>query len=299
MLLSKLGELGLIEKIKKTISNSPAVLQGIGDDCAVVKFDKDRLMLLSCDMLMEGIDFTSRVNPYLLGRKAIACSISDIAAKGGLPKYTLVALGIPKNKTYAYVRRFYKGLNYWAKKFKIDIVGRDISESERVVIDVSMVGLVEKQKLVLRKGSQQGDIIFVTGKLGDITSDKHLTFKPRLEEARFLVNNFKVNSMIDISDGLALDLSRILKVNDQGAVIYEDLLPKHKKKSALSDVLYQGEEFELLFTLSAKEAKRLFSFKKRLYTPIGKITDKKYGIRLIDHNCKISFLRPKGYRHFS
>ena len=298
MRLSELGELGLIEGIRQSIKNSAAVLKGIGDDCAVVKFNKRLFMLLTCDMLVQGVDFKPEVNPYLLGRKAIACSISDIAAKGGLPRYALVSLGIPRSKSYGYLKRLYKGLNHWAEKFNIDIVGGDISRSEKLVIDISMVGLVEKNKLVLRRGTKLNDIIFVTGKIGSSSLGKHLSFKPRLKEARFLVENFKVNSMINVSDGLVLDLSRILKENRLGAIIFEGLIPKQRQDSRLKDVLYQGEDFELLFTLSVKEAKRLIAHKDKLYSPIGQITEEDCGLKLIDRSCRVRPLEPRGYCHF-
>lgn len=288
----------MIERIKRLIKNSPSVFKGIGDDCAVVELDKTRYMLFTCDMLIEDVDFTHRTSPYLIGRKAIGSSISDIASKGGLPKYTMVALGLPKDKTYNFIKQLYRGINCWAKRFKIDIVGGDISRSNKLVIDISMTGLVEKDNLVLRSGAEKDDIIFITGRLGNIAKMKHLTFKPRLEEGRYLVQNYEINSMIDISDGLALDLSHILKQSNVGAIVYEKLLPLDKGCSDIRKALYMGEEFELLFSLSVKEANRLIASGQKIYSAIGQITDRRNGMKLIDRNCKEKALRPLGYCHF-
>lgn len=298
MKITKLGEFGLIERIKKWVKNSPEVFKGIGDDCAVLKFDRTRYMLYCCDMLIENVDFTYRARPYLIGRKAVGSSISDIAAKGGIPKYALVALGIPKDKSYKFIRDLYRGINYWAKRYKIDIVGGDISRSERLVIDISMIGLVEKKNLILRGGAKINDIIFLTGKLGDLGSKKQFYFKPCLEEARYLVRNYRINSMIDISDGLALDLSHILKESNVGAVIYEKLIPVSKSGCEIKTALSKGEEFELLFSVAPKEAKRLINAKKKIYTAIGQIVDRRYGFRLITQDGKEKTLRPQGFLHF-
>lgn len=298
MKIAKLGEFALIENIKRWVRNSPDVLRGIGDDCAVVKYTKDKYMLLCCDMLVERVDFTEKTPAVLIGRKAIALSISDIAAKGGVPQYALVALGLPGNKTDRFVREIYRGMDYWAKKFKINIVGGDISKAARLVIDVAMVGFVEKNNLVLRSGAKNGDIIFVSGSLGGSIFGKHLSFKPRLEEARYLVKNYRIHAMIDISDGLSADLGHILTESKTGAIIYERLIPLSKKCQSFNNALQGGEDFELLFTLSLKEAKRLLGLAKRRYTAIGEIRPQDFGLRLVDGDYREKILRPKGFVHF-
>ncbi len=297
MKLEKLTELGLIERIRKSIKNSSSVFKGIGEDCAVVEFDKRRYMLLCCDMLLEGVDFTHQTRAYLVGRKAIGSSLSDIASKCGLPEYALVSLGIPKNKSYRFIKDLYRGINYWAKKFKVDIVGGDISRSNKLVIDISLVGLVEKKNLILRSEAKVDDIIFVTGKLGETALRRHLYFKPRIEEARYLTENYKLNSMIDISDGLVLDLYRLIKESNVGAILYEKLIPK-SRGSQIKEALYKGEQFELLFTLAVKEAKKLLAKKNKLYSAIGQITKPIEGLKLIKRNCQEIILKPKGYQHF-
>jgi thiamine-monophosphate kinase len=298
VLISKLGEFGLIERFKSSIKLDSSVVRGSGDDCAVLKFKRREYLLFTCDMLVEGIDFFSNERPYLIGRKALAVSISDIAACAGLPRYCLISLGIPKGVSVEFADKLFRGMLDIAREFKINLVGGDLSRSKQLTIDVSMLGVVEKRYLVLRKGAKKGDIIFVTGQLGGSIKGKHLKFFPRIKEARFLVKNFKINSMIDISDGLAQDMGHILKESKKGAVIYEDLIPVSKSARNLEDALYSGEDFELLFTLSRKEAKKLLLKKLPGFRPIGEITEEGFGLRLLDKRGKARDIQPRGFRHF-
>jgi thiamine-monophosphate kinase len=161
-----------------------------------------------------------------------------------------------------------------------------------------MSGFVEKRNLVLRSGAKIGDIIFVTGELGGSISGRHLRFTPRLKEARFLVKNFKLNSMIDISDGLIQDLGHILEESSLGAIIYEESVPLSKQARNLEDAFYTGEDFELLFTMSRSQAKKLYGKRLTCFKPIGEIVDKKYNLRLIDKMGRERIIRPKGFQHF-
>lgn len=298
MLVKEIGEFGLIERIKKSIKTDSSVVKGSGDDCAVLKLDKDNYQLFTCDMLVEGIDFTPAANLYLVGRKALAVSISDIAACGGLPRYCLVSLGLPKNVSLKSVDKITQGIIDLAKVYHINIVGGDISRAKHLTLDVSMLGVVEKKYLALRSGAKSEDIIFVSGKLGGSILGKHLKFTPRLKEARFLVENFKINSMIDISDGFAQDLGHILKESSRGAIIYETLIPISNEARGLGDALYTGEDFELLFTLSRNEAKKLLEKRLNNFKPVGEIVDKKYGLRLVDKRGREKIIAPRGFRHF-
>lgn len=298
MLVNKIGEFGLIERFKKSIKLDSTVIRGSGDDCAVIKFSKDKYLLFSCDMIVEGVDFLPKDNLELIGRKALAVSISDIAACAGVPRYCLVSLGMPRTMSVEKAERIFRGIRNLAKVYKINVVGGDLSRANRIVIDISMIGFVKKKYLVLRSGARKGDIIFVTGQLGGSNRGKHFKFIPRIREARFLVQNFKVNAMMDISDGLAQDTGHILEQSRVGAIIYADLIPLSKQAPDLRDALYRGEDFELLFTLSRKEAKRLTEKKLANFTPIGEIVDKRYGLRIIDTQGKEKIIKPRGYTHF-
>jgi len=298
MQVKDIGEFRLIQRFKRKIRVDSSVIKGSGDDCAVLKLDKQNYQLLTCDMLMEGVDFTLKDNPYLIGRKAIAVSLSDIAACSGQPRYCVISLGLPGNTAIKFIDKLFQGMLDISRKYKVNIVGGDLSRSPKIIIDVSMLGQVEKKRLTLRSKALQGDIIFVTGPLGGSILGKHLNFTPRLNEARFLSRNFKINAMIDISDGLAQDLGHILNQSNCGAVIYEDLIPLSKEADGLSAALNGGEDFELLFTLSRKEAGKLLKVKRPRFRPIGEIMAKDYGFKLIDKQKRALNVRPKGFQHF-
>jgi thiamine-monophosphate kinase len=298
MLISRIGEFGLIERIKKSIKTDSSVIVGSGDDCAVLEYNKTHYQLFTCDMLVEGVDFTRETDPYLIGRKALAVSLSDIAACGGVAHHAVVSLGLPKNTSVEKIDKIIKGINDLAKIYKINIVGGDISRCAQLVVDVSMLGVVEKKFLVRRSTAQRGDIIMVSGELGGSIKGKHLRFTPRLEEARFLVKNFKLNAMIDISDGLTQDLGHILEASNQGAVIFESLIPVSEFARGLEDALTSGEDFELLFTMPRAQAKKLLYGGYENFLAIGEIVEKKSGFKLIKDSGREIKITPKGFRHF-
>jgi len=275
------------------------VVEGIGDDCAVLPFNRRYFLLLTCDMLIEGVDFTHHDRPYLVGRKSLGCCLSDIAACGGIPRYAQVSLGLSGKMSVNRVRQLYQGIISQAKKFKVAIVGGDISQSGKLIIDIGLVGLVEKKNLVRRGGAKQGDIIFVSGKLGGSIYKRHLVFTPRIKEAQYLVKHYKLNSMIDISDGLVQDLGHILKQSNQGAILYQNLVPLNADLRSFNEALFMGEDFELLFTLAPSQARRLIKSKlKNKFFPIGKITDKSQGLVLLDQQSRKIKIKFGGFRHF-
>ncbi|MEA3560890.1 MAG: thiamine-phosphate kinase, partial [Candidatus Omnitrophota bacterium] len=238
--------------------------------------------------------------PYQIGWKALSVSISDIASMGGEPQEALVSLGLPPALTAKFISQLYYGLNRIAGMFAVDLVGGDIIRSKKLTINVAMTGTVKKGNLLLRSAARPKDAILVTGKLGEAVFGKHLRFKPRLREAQFLVNNFKINSMIDISDGLIQDLGHITRDSRAGAMIYERDIPVARKRD-FRLAIQDGEDFELLFTMPKAEARKLlFSYKKALNIPIsmiGEIVHKK-GVYLVDKHGKIKRLKPKGWQHF-
>lgn len=267
MNVSDLGEFGLIAKIRRYAPVTSSVVKGIGDDTAVLRHTKDKYLLFTTDMLVEGTHFTRRMGGAAIGHKALACSISDIAAMGGVPTHAVVSLGVAPKMPVRFVEDIYKGMGALAKRFGVSIVGGDTVRSNKIVINVALLGEVEKKYLVTRGGAKPGDWIFVTGTLGrSLATGKHLNFTPRLKEARFLVKNFKPSAMMDISDGLAGDLNHILKASRVGALLWEEAVPR-TKGTTLQQALTDGEDFELLFTVREKQAVRLLKF----FFPIGEI----------------------------
>lgn len=298
MQVKKIGEFALIKRLSRRLKFAPSVIKGPGDDCAVLKFNSKTYQLFTCDMVVEGVDFTARDNPALVGRKALAVSISDIAACGGVPDYALVSMGFPEGIPVEKVEKIFQGMRRLAEEYRISLVGGDLSRARELAIEVSMLGRVEKKYLALRSGAKKGDIIFVSGPLGGSIQGKHLRFNPRIKEARFLVRNFRVGAMIDISDGLAQDLGHILKESSAGAVIYAGLIPLSRQAEGLGAALSSGEDFELLFTLPRPEAKKLIRRGRGVFYPIGEIADKKYGLRLVDKTGRERKLEPCAFRHF-
>ncbi len=299
----KLGEVGLIDRIAKKIKTDNSIIKGIGDDAAVIKWKRDRYLLFAADMVIKGVHFDlRRARPFEIGWKALGVNISDIAAMGGVPRYATVSLGLPKDSSLRFVDGFYAGLKAMAKRFGVNIVGGDTNSSGKIVIDVAVIGEVRRDELVLRSGAKIRDFIVVTGTLGGSGRNKHLNFVPRVRESRFLVRNFKINSMIDISDGLSSDLTRICESSRVGAKIYESLIPISKNAKSIKNALNDGEDFELLFTVSKNNFKELMErFKKRFKTPItaiGEIGKKDTDIKLVNRYGKTSSLKEKGFKHF-
>ena len=252
------------------------MIKGIGDDAAVLPFSKSEYLLFTTDMLAEDTHFTRRMPPQGIGHKALACNISDIAAMGGRPTFAVISIGIPKNLPVHFIKEIYKGIERTAKAFKVSIVGGDTIKTDKIVINIALLGLVEKKYLITRDGAKPGDWIFVTGPLGgSFKSGRHLNFTPRLVQARFLVEKFRPSAMMDISDGLAGDLNHILKASKVGARLDYESIPRQKNVS-LSQAFNDGEDFELLLTMHPKKARLLMDWQARqrsfYFYPIGAIT---------------------------
>ena len=284
-----MNEFELITRLIPSLPTNASVVAGAGDDCAILDVGiPDRWLLFKTDSVVEGIHFTRDVDPEKIGHKALARCLSDIAAMGGTPTHALVTLGLPKPFDLSFVEALYRGLNRLAVRHQVAVVGGETTlNPERVFISVSVLGTVPKAKGILRSGATAGDAIFVTGKLGGSLAGKHLDFEPRLVEARWLAEHFSIHAMIDLSDGLAGDLGHLLKASQVGAELLASAIPISKsarllakaespQKPPLLAALTDGEDFELLFTVSSRDAVALLdSWKKRFpelpLSCIGKI----------------------------
>ncbi len=304
-----MNELKFINYLKKNIKHSKDVICGIGDDAAVIKYTGNKYLLFASDMLIEGVHFSKDANPKDIGWKAVAVNISDIAAMGGTPKYVLMSVGVPEADCSKILKSILSGAETICKKYDITIVGGDTNKGQNLVIDTAIIGEVEKKSLALRSGAKIGDLIFVTGTLGEGRL-KHLRFTPRIKEARTLTRLFKINSMIDISDGLFLDLYRLAEASNVGAFIYKSLIPlsvenrdcPRRGLSLFSKAINYGEDFELLFTLSINEARKLMRYVGRYEYPdvtlIGEVASRNRGLNFVGDEGRISRIQPKGYVHF-
>lgn len=311
------GEFGLIARINKGIKLfSKDVVAGIGDDAAVLKYDGKNYMLLTTDMLVENDHFSLKFStPMQIGMKAIEQNVSDIAAMGGIPKFAVISIALPNDIDAKFVDGLYEGINKKSKEYKINIVGGNMTHSREVVINVALIGFVEKRFLALRSGAETGDLIFCSGDVGKSTAGlellrhnlkgksikPHVEPKSRLKLGRELVK-MGINSMIDVSDGVASEVSHICEQSKVGALIYADKIPiskdtitdsKKLRKDAVDFALYGGEDFELVFTANKNKLKQLKKFDVKV---IGEIVDKKFGIKLIKNNKKISI--ESGFDHF-
>ncbi len=272
MLPERTSEFRLIESFRAAIESSPHVLTGIGDDTAVVERSNGDI-LLAADMLLEGVHFDlATATPFQVGRKVLAVNLSDVAAMAGRPKYALVSLALPRQlsatRVGEFAERLFEGIRSLAKEFDTTIVGGDTNSWDGpVVVNVAIVGEVPSGKAVTRSGAKPGDWIFVTGNLGGSITGHHLDFTPRVHEALALREACPLNSMIDVSDGLIADLYHILEESKVGARLNGVSIPiSTAAASAIDDdrtplehALGDGEDFELLFTVSPEDGQRLVS----------------------------------------
>ncbi|MCQ9208530.1 MAG: thiamine-phosphate kinase [Omnitrophica bacterium] len=298
MNLDKIGEFGLIERILKKIKTDRSVICGIGDDTAVISYTKDKYLLFTTDMLIEDIHFTRKEATFpQIGRKALAVNISDIAAMGGIPKYAVVSVGIPRDLCVRSADDLMRGINTLAKEYMVNIVGGDTVRSDKIILSVSLIGEVKKSDLTLRSGAKTGDLIFVSGTLGGSRKLKQFNFIPRVKEAQEIIKKFRPTAMIDLSDGLAADLQRIAQASKAGAVLFKELIPL-SRGATVQSAFYEGEDFELLFTVPLEAVCKFYKKDKFPITCIGKIVEKKKGLALINKQAKSTPLRQKGFKHF-
>jgi thiamine-monophosphate kinase len=258
--VSQTGEDRLVHLLTRGLPQSKRTLTGPGDDCAVLRGpDKSSLTLFKTDCLIENVHFTGGTDAARVGWKALCRVVSDIAAMGGLPGEALVTLALPRTTRTSWVQRLYEGIRKAARRWHCGIAGGETSsvpDGAPVMISVAMLGSVERSCLTLRRGGRAGDLICVTGRLGGSLSGKHLAFIPRLAEARWLVTNTKPSAMMDLSDGLAKDLPRLADASRTGFTLDPAALPL-TKGCTVAQALSDGEDYELLFTLSTRRFARL------------------------------------------
>jgi thiamine-monophosphate kinase len=333
------SEFDFIDALRQRVaSSSQSLVAGIGDDAAVFRSTAGKETVVTADLLVEDIDFRRTTTPpYLLGHKALAVSLSDIAAMGSRPLWSLVSIGVPDDVWQTdFTERLYDGLLDLANHFGVQLIGGDTSRTnESIVIDSIVVGECAAGMAVRRSGAQPGDQIFVTGSLGaaaaglrliergahlaeqnlaDDDSQKldHVLLRqlcpdPRVGWGLVLGEERLATAMIDLSDGLSSDLNRLCTASGVGALIDSSLLPIDNRvielcgRRALDPLqlaLHGGEDFELLFTVKPADVARL---PRRVdgveIKSIGKITTAQEGVR-ISEVTRIWDLKPGGWKHF-
>jgi thiamine-monophosphate kinase len=222
----------------------------------------------------------------------LAVNISDIASCGGVPKWAVVALGLPPAVKGSFVRGIYKGICRLAGQFNIDIVGGDMNRCPKITISIALLGEVASDELVTRGGARDGDLLVLTGPLS--ARPDHLCFLPKIRESRFIVKNLMPTAMIDVSDGLLSDLAHILKMSGKKAVLYEKSIPLAGRVGYVDRVLKTGEQFQLMFTMPRRKARHC----PDNFFIIGHIAKGKPSITIIGSSGRRRRLSPGGYAHF-
>lgn len=319
-------------------SHPSSLLFGIGDDAAVIKQLSGRETVITADLLIEEVDFRrSTMPPRLLGHKALAVSLSDIAAMGAQPLWALVSLGVPREIWDSnFVDDFYEGFFALADYYGVALVGGDVSRTpDKIIVDSIVLGEAKSGRAVLRSGARPGDHIFVTGTLGGAAAGfrllesgarlgeesnfgrkgrevkqlllRHLRPEPRVRWGALLGAERLATAMIDLSDGLSSDLAHLCRESRTGALVEASRLPINpsvrrvcgrRALDPLALALHGGEDFELLFTIRPRHLRYL---PHRLggvpATYIGDVTHKAGRVQILEGSRKW-ILQPQGYAHF-
>lgn len=336
--LDSLGEFGTIELLTQhfTSKNSTTVF-GVGDDCAVMERNEEHFTLLSTDMLIEGVHFNLMYVPLKhLGYKAVAVNVSDVVAMNGIAEQITVSIAVSSRFPLEALEELYEGIHLACEHYQVDLVGGDTTSSvSGLMISISVVGVVEKTKVVYRSGAQPNDLLVVTGDLGaaymglqvlereksvfeanptiqpdldgkDYIIQRQLKPEARVDVIRFLKELDVVpTSMIDISDGLASEVFHLCKASNTGAMIYNSKLPIDSLTSTTAIdfnldpatcALNGGEDYELLFTISQADYDKIKG--NPHMTVLGYMSDASQGIYLVDTNDSLIPLKAQGWNHF-
>jgi thiamine-monophosphate kinase len=276
-----MNEIELVERIRRMAGVSTRLVRGIGDDCAIFRPKAGEDLLFTTDQMIEDVHFRATHKPEAIGERALARSLSDIAAMGGEPRFCLVALATPERRD-KWIEAFYRGLVRLAKRTGTTLAGGDLARSgnHKSHCDVMVCGAVKRGRALRRDGARPGDAIYVSGRLGKAWDRK---IEPRLALGQSLVG--RASSCIDLSDGLSMDLFRLCKASEVAAEI--DRVPV-VRGATVKRALHGGEDYELLFTMPAKER-----------TPegtsrIGTIARGEPGAMMFEGYP----LAPRGYDHF-
>ncbi len=312
----------------------PGVMLGLGDDCAVIRKDSQRVQLLSMDTLVETVHFERRFHPpALLGRKVVSVNVSDIAAMGGTPLYVLLSSGLPPGFDASWMLAFNEGVLAACKDYGCALIGGDtVASPGGFSFTITIVGEMDAQAVLYRSGAQAGDTVFVSGQLGQAAGGlallsaeladtrpifaeltaKHLNPEARVQLGSRLAASGMVHAMMDSSDGLATDLAHICTASGLGAQIFSGRIPlaeslRHAARCCQADpldwALRGGEDFELIFTAPARYEASLQKLAHDCSVQIHAIgvMDKGQGVRLVDgergsqQETPLSF---QGYDHF-
>jgi len=297
------------------VTRNRSVIRGIGDDCAVLRASPNHELLVTTDFSIENVHFRRAWHPAeSVGHRCLARGLSDIAAMGGEPLACFLSLGLPPKLPQRWADGFLKGLHALARRHHVQLAGGDTSSAPQITADIIVIGQVPKGKAIPRSGARPGDRIYVTGDLGGSAADlkrlfagqklrpsrrsPHFFPEPRLRAGAWLRQRRLATAMIDLSDGLSIDLGHICEESRVSAILDSQYVPV-ARTATLDLALHGGEDYELLFTASSK-AKIPPTIHGLKITRIGFITRKnnRAAIRLLDENGQSRPLKPLGWQHF-
>ena len=288
MKIEALGEFGLIERIRGLAAvTDPALILGIGDDAAAIRPTPGRLLLATCDTVVEGRHFLrNRITPEQLGRRLAAVNLSDIGSMGGQPRWALVSLALPAETEVEFVEGFYRGLIAELARFGAAVAGGNLTGGAEFVLDMTLLGEVLPEQILRRDGARPGDAILVSGSLGAAAAGRaaldaglhdpdvaplvaaHLTPEPRVVAGQAIAQSGLARAMLDVSDGLAQDLGHLCDASRVGAIIEVARLPISKATRSIAArlgldplrlALSGGEDYELVLTVPTRRAAELAS----------------------------------------
>lgn len=332
MKLKDIGEFGFIDRVSPLgLIRAEGVVKGIGDDCAVVSLEGSDYLLVTTDLMVERVHFmTDWTSPEVLGAKALAVNLSDIAACGGRPRDAFISLAIPDHLDVEWLDGFYRGMSDLARQYRVNILGGDTTKSKSdLIINLAVTGLVGRDEILLRNTANVNDVIALTGPTGEAAAGcsiltnspdlpdhiaqplvrAHLSPRPHVREGRFLAQSHACTAAIDVSDGLGSDLAHLCKDSSLAAIIYEQDIPVGDNlieaahmmgMDPLEWVLNGGEDYVLLTAIMpemwslVKEQAISNSFN---IIQIGKFVQGR-GIQLVGDSGRSEELEPKGWDHF-
>ena len=301
MKLKELGEFGLIERLQRGCLVRPeGVVRAIGDDAAVFETDGGQVTLLTTDLLIERVHFLRQaISGEDLGHKALAVNLSDIAAMGAEPREAFVSIAVPPDCSITFLEQIYNGMRALARRHQVNILGGDTTTSRRdLVINVALTGRADPRQVLFRDGARVGDVICVTGPLGDSRAglqmilagrtpdddhsrrlhQRHVRPEPHLAQGRLLAASGAVTAAIDLSDGLLSDLGHVARQSGVGAVVHADQVPispalahfcRQTGPPAIDLALGGGEDYVLLVTVKPDAVTRLSaSFASVIKSPL-------------------------------
>ncbi len=336
--VSEVGEFGLIDRLRAIVGEpaDEAVLAGINDDAAVYRVGDGRVHVLTTDALIEDVHFSRAFTPMVhLGIKAVSVNVSDVAAMNALPRFAVIALGLPNSVSVEMIEAFYHGVQKAAAVYGLTILGGDTTAARRLTISVTVVGEAAEEEIVYRRGARPGDRLCVTGDLGAAYAglqtllDRHRAlqqegegFQPDLEGFSYVIQRqlaptarldavrawqeagVRPRALIDISDGLASEVHHLCRQSGCGALLYGAALPIDLETRTVADqlgrdvdtfALFGGEDYELLFALPEKALDKL---DPDTYAVVGEVTTADEGVRIRQPEGEIFPLEALGFQHF-